>query len=153
MLYVIYFVESLLFASAGLFAFWKGDRGLRVAGAWVLLLQIVGTVIDLVSRHHVSTTFWLGFDSLTAMGFMGLAIYTASLWSGICLLVSAGTAALQAVYIINECEPDVAYHTASNIMTLVLNASLVAGTVLAIRRRMKSTSQRAPAAALEPLAA
>jgi hypothetical protein len=131
--YLIYTLTLVAYVAIGVFACLKGDLGLRLGGGWLLFGQLTSVAVDL--SGHVSATLWLSVDSITAIGFLILAVYTASLWSGLCMMATAGVAALQAYYIINERAPDILYSHVNNAMMLVVGVSMFVAVCVTLQRR------------------
>jgi hypothetical protein len=133
-LYWLLFVA--IFGSAG-FAIWKGDTAARLA-ATLGLVDLLGMQLLALIMPGKETVevVRLAADGLWAVGLLLLALRYARLWMGALVLVQSIQFSLHAYYLVNEQRLDFTYVVVNNVDNWIASFCLIAGTILAWRRRV-----------------
>jgi hypothetical protein len=136
-------VVGLTFLAA-VFAAWKGDRAVRIAGA-VSLFDIVAPLIygAATGNVQVSEVLELGGDLLWAIGLLMLVVRYASLWLGVTMLLQSVQFSLHAFYLVMDRPHDLAHAWVNNLNEVGISICIIIGTVLAIRRRVADAREAA----------
>ena len=117
------------------FAAWKGDTAARIAGIVSALNALLLPVSRMVLQQHVGEVVQLAVDFVWAIGLLMLVVRFAHRWLGVTMLLQAVQFSLHAYYLVMERPPDHLHAWVNNLDTLGISLSIVAGTVLAWRRR------------------
>jgi hypothetical protein len=131
-------LEVTVSVLAGLVPLWAllaGGRAERIS-AVIFLIAIVSSklVEELTSAQHAGTIF-LTIDGLMALGYLTLALIFGHLWIALMMFTMAGLFAIHAFYEMAGRDLDPTFALLSNLVTIVLLASLALG-VWTARRRM-----------------
>jgi len=118
------------------FALWKGDRAVRVAAVAVLLVDVATFLIRPQNGDISGETILLAVDFACAVVLLVLAVRFANLWIGAAMLFQAAQFSLHAFYLVMERAHDPLHAWINNLDLLGIVISVVAGTVLAVRRRV-----------------
>jgi hypothetical protein len=128
-------IASAVLAAA--FALWKGDTAARIAGvvsALNALLQPVASMFHLIP--HVGEVLELTADFIWAIGLLMLVVRFAYRWLGVTMLLQAVQFSLHAYYLVMERPLDHLHAWINNTDTWGISLSIIAGTILAWRRRV-----------------
>jgi len=129
------------------FAVWKGDTAARIAGIGSALNALMLPVSRMVLQQHVGEVVQLAVDFVWAIGLLMLVVRFAYRWLGVTMLLQAVQFSLHAYYLVMERAPDHIHAWVNNLDTLGISFSIVAGTVLAWRRRNALAREAAELAA------
>lgn len=140
---VLSLIVYLVVLGVVLFAIWKGDTAVRLAGCMVAAGVLYNFGIKLVP-HDLKPIVQLTGDFLLAMGFLMLAVRYASLWLGGAMIFQAVQFTLHAWYLLAEKKPDLFHAIVNNLDTVGILVCLLIGTITAWRRRIAASR---PAAA------
>lgn len=124
----------LVFLGVVLFAIWKGDAAVRLAGCMVAAGALYNFGIKLVPDEWESIVMLTG-DFLLAMGVLILAVRYASLWLGGVMLLQAVQFMLHAWYMLADRTHDLLHAVVNNLVTVGVLICLLIGTITAWRRR------------------
>lgn len=141
--YVTYWLLSGLIFAACLFAFWKGDEGVRMGAAVILGMIVIERIIRvmLAPPHSWNLVIGMAGDGLTACGLLFLAMRYASPWIGGVMLFYAMQFAIHAFYFVTHRPDDGFRFFALSACFVGLNICLVGGAAHAWRQRMKSAAR------------
>jgi len=117
------------------FALWKGDMAARIAGLGSALNALLLPASRIVLQQHVGEVLQLAADFVWAIGLLMLVVRFAHRWLGVTMLLQAVQFSLHAYYLVMERPTDHLHAWINNLDTLGISFSIVAGTILAWRRR------------------
>jgi hypothetical protein len=117
------------------FAVWKGDTAARIAGIVSALNALLLPVSRIVLQRHVGEVVQLTVDFVWAIGLLMLVVRFAHRWLGVTMLLQAVQFSLHAYYLVMERPTDHIHAWINNLDTMGISLSIIAGTVLAWRRR------------------
>ena len=121
------------------FGVWKGDRPERV-GAGIILLNIVLTlIVGGLLAGDAGYLFNMVLDGATAVAFLLLMIQWGRVWLGAAMLIYAAQFALRSYYLVTDRPPDNLHAAVNNANFVALVICVVAGAVIAWRRRAAGT--------------
>lgn len=146
---ILSLIVYLVVVGVVLFAIWKGDTAVRLAGCMVAAGVLYNFGIKVVP-HDFRPLAQLTGDFFLAMGFLALAVRYASLWLGGAMLFQAVQFTLHAWYLLAEKKPDLFHAVINNLDTVGILVCLLIGTVTAWRRRLAA---RKAAVAVEAMQA
>jgi hypothetical protein len=129
------------------FAVWKGDTAARIAGIVSALNALLLPVSRMVLQQHVGEVVQLAVDFVWAIGLLMLVVRFAHRWLGVTMLLQAVQFSLHAYYLVMERPLDHIHAWVNNLDTLGISLSIIAGTVLAWRRRTALAREAAELAA------
>jgi hypothetical protein len=133
------------------FAMWKGEVAERAGGGMNMAAGLFAMFLLPLLHRSAQPTALLVVDGALAAGFLYLALRFASLWLGGALLLQAVQFSLHAYYIVAASRPDfnhsLGFKVVNNLDTTGINICIVAGTMLAWRRRVRAAKTSLPAAA------
>lgn len=132
---VLSLIVYLVFLGVVLFAIWKGDTPVRLAGCMVAAGALYNFGMKFVPGEWQSLVMLTG-DFLLAMGLLMLAVRYASLWLGGVLLLQAVQFTLHAWYMLADRGHDIFHAVVNNLVTIGVLVCLLIGTVTAWRRRI-----------------
>jgi hypothetical protein len=131
------------------FAVWKGDLAVRLGALIYFLLNLVALpAVSRLAPGGGSETAQVIEDLIGSMGFLFLAVRFANLWVGAVMLVQAGQFSLHAYYLVMELPHDRLHAWLTNSGDWLIIVCLVAGTVIAWRRRILREREEAQREAL-----
>jgi len=121
------------------FGMWKGDRPERV-GALIILLNLgLALVVGQIFEGPVAYTANMVLDGATAGAFLLLLIQWGRVWLGAAMLIYAAQFALRSYYLVTDRPPDNLHAAVNNANFVALVICVVAGAVIAWRRRAAGT--------------
>ena len=130
-------IVDVFLVVAAILALWKGGIAERVAAAVLLLNVGIGrsaTAMMLESRELI----WLCNDGLTALVLLFVTVRFAAPWMGGVMLFFAAQFALHAYYIVTMQRAfDNTYAAVNNFNWFGIGICLIAGAVVAWRRRLR----------------
>ncbi|HZL01463.1 MAG TPA: hypothetical protein VFC47_16375 [Caulobacteraceae bacterium] len=129
-------LEVAVIFGAFFFALWKGDRPEKLGAGLNLTAGVVATGLMILLTDAPPLAL-LAIDAALSAGFLILAIRYASLWLGAALLLQAVQFSLHAYYFVLGARHDFNYLVVNNIDTAGIDLSIVVGTILAWRRRLR----------------
>ena len=116
----------------------KGGRAERIAALIILINFAIGAVGNPM-LGGAGLVFRLVNDAVAAFGLMALAVIYGSLWLGIAMLLYGGQFTLHAYYFVAGRSVSDHFHAVvNNALFFAISTSLVAGTTLAWRRRIRA---------------
>lgn len=123
------------------FALWKGDTAARIAGVGSAMNALVLPASRVFFREHVGEVVQLVFDFVWAVGLLILVVRFAYRWLGVTMLLQAVQFSMHAYYLVTEIPHDhgpqqLMHAWVNNLDATGISLSIVAGTVLAWRRRV-----------------
>jgi hypothetical protein len=118
------------------FALWKGDVAVRLAALTHLSVQVVTFLINPRFGDIGGESALLAVDFISAVIFLLLAVRFANLWIGAAMLLEAGQFGLHAYYLVMDLPHDKLHAWINNTSDAAILLCILAGAVLAIRRRM-----------------
>jgi hypothetical protein len=121
---------------AAVFALWRGDTAARIAGVVSALNALLLPASRIFLQQHVGEVVQLAVDFVWAIGLLILVVRFAYRWLGVTMLLQAVQFSLHAYYLVMERAPDHLHAWINNLDTLGISLSIIAGTVLAWRRRV-----------------
>jgi hypothetical protein len=121
-----------------LFAFWKGDRAERIAGALILANLALSVAGDFVFGRAMPLVQLIG-DGVTALGLLALALLYASLWLGGAMLLYAVQFSLHSYYFVSNRPVDILHAVINNFDFMGVLLCLAVGTAISARRRATRT--------------
>jgi riboflavin transporter FmnP len=119
------------------FALWKGGVAERIGGSMNLAAGILVLSLHWLIGADAQPIAELVVDAALAAGFLFLAIRFASLWLGVAMLLQAVQFSLHAYYMVTEIPHDWNYARINNVDTTGINLMIIAGTVIALRKRAR----------------
>lgn len=129
----------LVLIGAGLLAWAKGGTAERLGAA----LKIITSASALIVHHTLKLESISGAlliaDGLLAVGFLALAVRYASLWLGGAMILQGVQFSLHGYYLVTERSFDRLYSIINNLNTYGVIACILVGTLIAWRRRAKTT--------------
>ena len=131
---IVSLIVYLVVLGVVLFAIWKGDTAVRLAGCMVAAGVLYNFGLKLLP-HDFRPLIQLTGDFLLAMGFLALAVRYASLWLGGAMLFQAVQFTLHAWYMLSEKKPDIFHAVINNLDTVGILVCLLSGTIAAWRQR------------------
>lgn len=151
--FLTYWLLSGFILGACLFAFWKGDAGVRTGAAVILGMILVERIsrATLGLPHSWNLVVGMAGDTITAFGLLFIAARYATPWLGGVLLFYAAQFAIHAFYFVTHRPDDAFRFVTVNTCFMAVNICLVGGAIAAIRAR--GARRQALAGASEKLAA
>ena len=130
------------------FALWKGDTAARIAGVGSALNALVLPASRIFLKEHVGEVFQLVFDFIWAVGLLMLVVRFAYRWLGVTMLLQAVQFSLHAYYLVTEIPHDhgpqqLVHAWVNNLDATGISFSIVAGVILAWRRRLSLAQEAA----------
>jgi hypothetical protein len=117
------------------FGAWKGDLPERV-GALIILLNAALTVfVGGLLSDETGYLFGMVLDGATAVAFLLMIMQAGRVWLGAAMLIYAGQFALRSYYLVTDRPHDDLHAIVNNANFMALIVCVVAGTVVAWRRR------------------
>jgi len=120
-----------------LFAVWKGSAAERVAAVVVIVNIVIGDTGRVIAPGGDSIIRLVN-DGLTALLLLGVTIRYGALWMGGVMLVFAAQFSLHSFYLVTERPHDFLHALINNIDFSGIILCLIAGTVVAWRRRLRA---------------
>jgi|HubBroStandDraft_5_1064220.scaffolds.fasta_scaffold179431_1 hypothetical protein len=139
----LYVVSQVASAATVVVALWKGDRATRAAAIAFAILDVATSIIRPRVGDVSSETILLVIDFFCAVTFLLLAVRYASLWLGAAMIFQAAQFSLHAYYLVMELPHDLLHAWINNLDDWGIMISIVAGVVLAIRRRQTLAREEA----------
>ncbi|MBS0361064.1 MAG: hypothetical protein JSR98_06765 [Proteobacteria bacterium] len=130
---------------ACLFALWKGGRSERI-GAAIIWANIIAYVVNetlLWGHLQAQQVTSLVIDGVTAAALLAVALIFASFWLGAVMLFYALQFSLHAFYFVTERPRDTLHAILNNIIFFAVIFCLLAGALLAWRRRVVNSGAAA----------
>lgn len=124
-------------------ALWKGDQAARIAGVASALNAVFLPASRIFLQQHVGEVVQLAFDFVWAIGLLMLVIRFAYRWLGVTMLLQAVQFSLHAYYLVMDMPKDVVHAWVNNLDAIGISLSIVAGTLLAWRRRVALATEAA----------
>lgn len=125
----------LLVVAGCAFGVWKGDLPERV-GALIILLNTALTVLGAgLLAGESSYLFGMVLDGASAAAFLIMTIQAGRVWLGAAMLIYAAQFALRSYYLVTDRPPDNLHAIINNVNFMAVIVCIVAGTVVAWRRR------------------
>jgi hypothetical protein len=118
-----------------IFAWIKGDRPERLGIVFVLVAALAAMGVHEFAPLDWQPMLLLADEAALAMAFLFLALRYTSVWLGVAMLLQAVQFSLHAYYLVAERPHDRLYSTINNIDTLGVLICILAGAMLAWRRR------------------
>ena len=118
------------------FALWKGDMPARIAGVASALNSVTLPVSLIFLQKNFGEVVELTIDFLWAIGLLLLVVRYAYRWLGVTMLLQAVQFSLHAYYLVMDLPPDRLHAWINNLDTTGISFSIVAGVILAWRRRV-----------------
>jgi len=120
-----------------LFAVWKGSAAERVAAVVVIVNIVIGDTGRVIAPGGDSIIRLVN-DGLTALLLLGVTIRYGALWMGGVMLFFAAQFSLHSFYLVTERPHDFLHALINNIDFSGIILCLIAGTVVAWRRRLRA---------------
>lgn len=122
--------------SAAPLALWKGDSASRIAGVASALNALLLPASRIFLQRHIGEVVQLGVDFVWAIGLLMLVVRFAYRWLGVTMLLQAVQFSLHAYYLVMDMPPDRLHAWINNLDTTGISLSIIAGVILAWRRRV-----------------
>lgn len=135
---IVYYLAWPALIAVAAFAWWKGDRPVRLSGGMFLISSIVAWLIDHTLGRGPGAVPMLINDGLLAFGFLAVAMRYGSLWLAAVMLLQGVQFSLHAYYFVVEKPHDLFYGWVNNLDTYGLMACLLGGGIVAMRRRAEA---------------
>jgi len=136
--FIVVFLGWPALIAVAAFAWWKGDRPVRLSGAMLLISSIIAWLIDHTFGRGPGAVPMLINDGLLAFGFLAVAMRYASIWLALVMLLQGVQFSLHAYYFVIEKRHDLFYGWVNNLDTYGLMACLLGGGIVAMRRRAEA---------------
>src|SRR5215469_8526318 len=117
-------------------ALWKGDAASRIAGVASALNALLLPALRIFLQRHIGEVVQLAVDFIWAIGLLMLVVRFAYRWLGVTMLLQAVQFSLHAYYLVMDMPKDVVHAWVNNLDAIGISLSIVAGTILAWRRRV-----------------
>lgn len=126
-----------LFIIAGICALaWvKGGPSERAGAAVLVLAALANILVHRLVPEGAQSFLLLAIDAVIAISFLMVALRYMSFWLGGAMLLQAAQFSLHAYYLVTETPHDRGYAIVNNLISYSLLACILAGTLLAWRRR------------------
>jgi len=139
--FLLVFTGWLLILGACVLAWRLGGQAERQVAVLVLIMSLAITLIAMLPNREFQRLSYLLVDGLFGAGLMVLALRHAATWLGIAVLLQAVQFALHAYYLVAAKAYDDLYALANNVVSLGVLLCLVAGALLAWRRRRRTEAK------------
>ena len=120
-----------------LLSLWKGETPERAGAGLNLLAGVLAMAADSALSSDLRPSIDLAIDGILATSFLLLAVRYASLWLGAAMLLQAAQFSLHAYYLLSDQIHDLRYAVFNNLITTGVNIAILAGILLAWRRRVR----------------
>jgi hypothetical protein len=118
-----------------LWALVAGGKAERLSALFFIVATVASKSVEqMFSPQHAGVIF-LGIDGLMALGFLILALVYRHLWIALMMFTMAGFFSIHAFYEMTDRDLDWTFALLSNLLTLVLLASLAIGVWTSRHRR------------------
>lgn len=117
-------------------ALWKGDNASRIAAIASALNALLLPATRIFLQRHIGEVVQLTVDFVWAIGLLMLVVRFAYRWLGVTMLLQAVQFSLHAYYLVMDMPPDRLHAWINNLDTTGISLSIMAGVILAWRRRV-----------------
>lgn len=133
-------VQALIAATVliCLLAFWKGNAAERFAAGFVLANIVWGVFLAGFLSEFAGLTRLIN-DAVLAIAMLALLLRFGAPWLGVAMLLYAAQFTLHSYYlVVGRADNDQFHAVANNLIFLGISVSLLLGTILAWRRRVRA---------------
>jgi len=118
-------------------AWWRGGSPERLGALALLVAALVALTVNLVASPAARPILLLADEGVLGLVFLMLAFRHASAWLGVAMILQAIQFSLHAYYFVGELPHDRTYAIVNNLDTLGVLICILAGTLIAWRKRSR----------------